>query len=162
VNTPYRDATLTRFPVTVMALVLVASVIMTGCGGDAKKNKPPQGSKTQTTNQESTTKQAAQKSTTKQAANRESVSGTVINALPDKDAVYIRPPNAKVVIIQYKPDEVNVTLAGKQAKPDAISEGQQATVKYVKRTRDSREINRALSIWLQPGSGATQGSETTG
>jgi hypothetical protein len=85
-----------------------------------------------------------------------------MNSLPDKDAVYIRPSNGKVVIIQYKPDNVNVTLAGKQAKPDAISEGQQATVKYVKKTKNSREINKALSIWLQPGSGANQDSETTG
>jgi hypothetical protein len=32
----------------------------------------------------------------------------------------------------------------------------------VKTTKDSREVNVARSIWLQPGSGATQGNETTG
>jgi hypothetical protein len=153
----------TRFSVAVMALVLVASVIMTGCGGGAQQNNPSQGSKAQKSNQESTTKQAAQESATKQeAANRESLSGTVVKILSDKDKIYVKPPKAKAVKIKYKPDNVNVTLAGKQVEPDAISVGQQATVKYVKKSNNSREVNLARSIWLQPGSGATQGNETTG
>ena len=161
-NTPYQGAQATRFSVAVLALVLVASVIMHGCGGgEQQKNRSQgskdhsQGSKAQTTNQESTTKQAA--------ANRESLSGTVVKLLPDKDKFYVKPPKEdKAVKIKYKPDSVNVTLAGKQAEPDAISEGQQATVKYVKKTNNNREVNLARSIWLQPGSGSTQGNETTG
>jgi hypothetical protein len=66
------------------------------------------------------------------------------------------------VTFEYKPDNVAVTLQGEQANPDAINVGQQATVSYVKTTKDSREVNVARSIWLQPGSGATQGNETTG
>jgi hypothetical protein len=66
------------------------------------------------------------------------------------------------VTFKYKPDDVEVTLQGEQANPDAINVGQQATVSYVKTTKDSREVNVARSIWLQPGSGATQGNETTG
>jgi hypothetical protein len=154
----------TRFSVAVMALVLIASVIMTGCGGGAQQDNPSQGSKAQKSNKESTTKQAAQESTTEQeAANRETLSGTVVKLLPDKDKIYVKPPKAeKAVKIKYKPDNVNVTLAGKQVEPDAISVGQQATVKYVKKTNNSREVNLARSIWLQPGSGATQGNETAG
>jgi outer membrane lipoprotein-sorting protein len=164
VITPYRDAPVTRFSVAAMALVLVASVLMTGCGGGTQQNNPSQDSKAQKKNQESSTKQAAQESTTKQeAANRESLSGTVVKLLPDKDKFYVKPPKEdKAVKIKYKPDSVNVTLAGKQAEPDAISEGQQATVKYVKKTNNNREVNLARSIWLQPGSGSTQGNETTG
>jgi hypothetical protein len=86
----------------------------------------------------------------------------VVNTLPDKDKIIIRPQNAKIVKFKYKPDNVNVTLQGEQANPDAISAGQQATVKYVKKTKNSREVNAARSIWLQPGSGTTQGNETTG
>ncbi|MFL5990606.1 MAG: hypothetical protein ACJ73W_01250, partial [Rubrobacteraceae bacterium] len=82
--------------------------------------------------------------------------------LQDKHKVIVRPHKAKVVIFKYKPDNINVTLAGKQVEPDAISAGQQATVSYVKTTKDGREVNVARSIWLQPGSGATQGNETTG
>jgi hypothetical protein len=144
----------TRFSVAVMALVLVASVIMTGCGGGAQQNNPSQGSKAQKSDQESTTKQ--------EAANRESLSGTVVKILSDKDKIYVKPPKVKAVKIKYKPDNVDVTLAGKQVEPDAISVGQQATVKYVKKTNNSREVNLARSIWLQPGSGATEGNETTG
>ena len=162
-NTPYRGAPATRFSVAVMALVLVAGVIMTGCGGGTQQNNPSQGSKAQKKNQESTTKQAAQESSTEQeAANKESLSGTVVKLLPDKDKIYVKPQKAKAVKIKYKPDNVNVTLAGKQAKPDAISKGQQATVKYVKKTNNNREVNLARSIWLQPGSGTTQGNEATG
>jgi hypothetical protein len=156
VNTPYRGAPATRFSVAVMALVLVASVLMTGCGGGTQQNNPSQeGSKAQKKNQESTTKQ--------EAANRESLSGTVVKLLPDKDKIYVKPTKEpKAVKIKYKPDNVNVTLAGKQAEPDAISKGQQATVKYVKKTNNNREVNLARSIWLQPGSGSTQGNETNG
>jgi hypothetical protein len=148
-----------------MALVLVASVIMTGCGGGTQQNNPSQeGSKAQKNNQESTTKQAAQESSTEQeAANRESLSGTVVKLLPDKDKIYVKPTKEpKAVKIKYIPDNVNVTLAGKQVEPDAISKGQQATVKYVKKTNNNREVNLARSIWLQPGSGSTQGNETNG
>jgi uncharacterized protein YceK len=149
-----------------MTLILVVCVIMAGCGGGEQQKKPSQGSKdtsqgskAQTENQESTTNQAA--------ANRESLSGTVVDTLPDRDKVIISPnwkgqKNAKVVKFKYRPDNVEVTLQGEQANPDAINVGQQATVSYVKTTKDSREVNVARSIWLQPGSGATQGNETTG
>jgi hypothetical protein len=150
VNTPYQGAPATRFSVAVLALVLVASVIMPGCGGgEQQKNRSQgskdhsQGSKAQTTNQESTTKQAA--------ANRESLSGTVVDTLPDRDKVIISPnwkgqKNAKVVKFKYRPDNVEVTLQGEQANPDAINVGQQATVSYVKTTKDGREVNIARSI----------------
>ena len=63
---------------------------------------------------------------------------------------------------KYKPNNVEVTLQGEQANPDDISVGQQATVSYVKTITNGREVNTARSIWLQPGSGGTQGNETTG
>jgi hypothetical protein len=94
--------------------------------------------------------------------NKESLSGTVADTLPDNDEVIIRTTSDEVVTFEYKPDDVEVTLQGEQANPDAINVGQQATVSYVKTTKDSREVNVARSIWLQPGSGATQGNETTG
>jgi predicted thioesterase len=122
---------------------------MTGCSGGEQQNNRSQGSKdhsqgskAQTTNQESTSKQAA---------NRESLSGTVVDTLPDMDKVVIRPnwkglKNAKVVKFKYRPDNVEVTVAGEEANPDAISVGQQATVKYVRTTQNGREVNIARSI----------------
>ena len=159
-NTPYRGSPATRFSVAVMALVLVASVIMTGCGGGAQQNKPSQDSKDSSQGSKAQTKN--QKSATEQAENRESVSGIVMHLLQDKHKVIVRPHQAKVVIFKYKPDNINVTLAGKQVEPDAISAGQQATVSYVKKTKNGLEVNIARSIWLQPGSSTNQGSETTG
>jgi hypothetical protein len=93
---------------------------------------------------------------------KESLSGTVVDTLPDTDEVTIRTTGDEDVQIKYNPDDVNVTLAGEQADPDAISVGQQATVSYVKTITNGREVNTARSIWLQPGSGGTQGNETTG
>ena len=160
-NTPYQGAPATRFSVAVLALVLVASMIMPGCGGGEQQKKPSQGSKdtsqgskAQTENQESTTNQAA--------ANRESLSGTVVDNRPDNDEVTVKTTDDEVVNFQYKPDDIEVTLQGEQASPDAISVGQQATVSYVKTVKNGSEVNTARSIWLQPGSGATQGNETTG
>jgi hypothetical protein len=150
-----------------MALVLVASVIMTGCGGGAQQNNSSQDSKdskqgSKDSKQGSKAKTTNQKSTTEQEENRQSLSGMVVVTLPDKDKIIIRPHKAKVVKIKYKPESVDVTLQGKQVEPDAISVGQQATVSFVKRTNNNSEVNLARSIWLQPGSGANQGSETTG
>ena len=133
-----------------MTLILVACVIMAGCGGGEQQKKPSQGSKdasqgskAQTKNQESTTNQAA--------ANRESVSGTVVDNLTDKGKIIIKPDwkglkKAKVVKFKYKPNNVEVTVQGEQANPDDISVGQQATVKYVQTTKNGREVNIARSI----------------
>ena len=158
-NTPYRGSPATRFSVAVMALVLVASVIMTGCGGGAQQNKPSQDSKdssqgSKDSSQGSKAQTKNQKSATEQAENRESVSGIVMHLLQDKHKLIVRPHQEKVVVIKYKPNNVNVTLAGKQVEPDAISAGQQATVSYVKKTKNGNEVNIARSIWLQPGSSA--------
>jgi hypothetical protein len=144
-----------RFLVSLMAIGLVASLIMTGCGGGTQQNNPSQGSKAQQTKQERTSKQGA--------AKRESLNGTVARTLPDKDKVIIRPENGEVVPFKYKPDKVKVTLEGKTAKPDAISKGQKATVKYVKKTtKKNREVNIARSIELKSATGAKHGGETTG
>jgi hypothetical protein len=158
VNTPYQGAPATRFSVAVLALVLVASMIMTGCGGGEQQKKRSQGSKDHS--QGSKAQTTKQESTTKKAANRESLSGTVVDNLQDQDRVIIRPnwkgiENAKVVKFKYKPNNVEVTLQGEQASPDDISAGQQATVSYVKTMKNSLEVNVARSIWLQPGSGTT-------
>ena len=165
-NTSYQGAPATKFWVAVLTLILVVCVIMAGCGGGEQQKKPSQGSKdtsqgskAQTENQESTTNQAA--------ANRESLSGTVVDNLTDKDKIVIKPgwkglKSAKVVKFKYKPNNVEVTLQGEQANPDAISVGQQATVSYVKTIKNGSEVNTARSIWLQPGSGGTQGNESTG
>jgi hypothetical protein len=149
VNTPYQGAPATRFSVAVLALVLVASMIMTGCGGGEQQKKRSQGSKDHS--QGSKAQTTKQESTTKKAANRESLSGTVVDNLQDQDRVIIRPnwkgiENAKVVKFKYKPNNVEVTLQGEQANPDDISVGLQATVKYVKTTKNGREVNIARSI----------------
>ena len=91
------------------------------------------------------------------------MSGTVAKTLQDKDKVIIRPENGKVVRLKYRPEKVEVTLEGKAAKPDAISEGQKATVEYVKKTnKKDREVNIAKSIELKSATGAKHGGETTG
>jgi hypothetical protein len=136
-----------RFLVSLLAIGLAASLIMTGCGGGTQQNEPSQGSKSQQSEQERNSKQ--------QAAKTESLSGRVAKTLPDKDKVIIRPENGKVVRFKYKPDKVKVTLEGEEAKPDAISKGQKATVKYVKKaTKKDREVNLAQTIWLKSGAGA--------
>ena len=122
---------------------------MAGCGGGEQQKKPSQGSKD--TSQGSKAQTKNQESTTKKAANRELLSGTVEDNLPDKDKIIIRPDwkgleNAKIVKFKYKPNNVEVTLQGEQANPDDISVGQQATVKYVKTTKNGREVNIARSI----------------
>ncbi len=94
--------------------------------------------------------------------NKESLSGTVVDNRPDNDEVTIKTTDDEVVNFQYKPDDIEVTLQGEQASPDAISVGQQATVSYVKTIKNGSEVNTARSIWLQPGSGGTQGNESTG
>jgi hypothetical protein len=165
VNTSYQGAPATKSWVAVLTLILVASVIMAGCGGGEQQKKPSQGSKD--TSQGSKAQTKNQESTTKKAANRESLSGTVVDNLPDKYRLIIRPDwkglkKAKIVKFKYKPNNVEVTVQGEQANPDDISVGQQATVSYVKTITNGREVNTARSIWLQPGSGGTQGNETTG
>jgi hypothetical protein len=133
-----------RFLVSLMAIGLVASLVLTGCGGGTQQNNPSQDSKAQQTKQEPNGKQGA--------AKRESLSGTVAKTLPDKDKVLIRPENAKVVPFKYRPEKVEVTLEGKAVKPDAISKGQKATVSYVKKTnKKNREVNIAKSIELKSG-----------
>ena len=94
--------------------------------------------------------------------NKESLSGTVVDNLTDNDEFTIRTTGDEVVNFQYNPDDIEVTLQGEQASPDDISVGQQATVSYVKTITNGREVNTARSIWLQPGSGTTQGNGTTG
>ena len=144
-----------KYLVSLMVIGLVASLVLTGCGGGTQQNNPSQGSKAQRSKQEQTSKQGA--------AKRESLSGTVAKTLQDKDKVIIRPENGKVVPFKYRPEKVEITLEGKAAKPDAISKGQKATVEYVKKTnKKNREVNIARSIELKSGTGAQHGGQTTG
>jgi hypothetical protein len=139
----------------VMGLVMSLILTVTGCGGGTQQNNSSQGSKAQQSKQEQGGKQGA--------AKRESLSGTVAKTLPDKNKVVIRPENAKVVPFKYRPDKVEVTLEGKAAKPDAISKGQKATVRYVKKTtKKDREVNIAKSIELKAATGTKNSEKTTG
>jgi major membrane immunogen (membrane-anchored lipoprotein) len=153
--TPRRVAPAIRFLGSLLAIVFVASLIMTGCGGGTQQNNPSQDTTSQQTEQERTSKQGA--------AKLEFLSGRVVKTLPDKDKVRIKPKNGEVVPFKYSPDNFKVRLEGQEAKPDAISEGQKAKVKYVQIITDKgREVNRARTIWLKSGAGAKQGGETTG
>lgn len=154
-----------RFLVSFMAIgvllasLLVVVVVVSGCGGAGtqQNNNASQegggggGSKAQQSSNKHQEHTGAPK--------RQSLSGTVAKSLPDKDKVIIRPEKAKVVPLRYRPEKVEITLEGKAAKPEAIREGQKATVEYVKKTnKKNREVNIARSIALQ----SATGGQTTG
>jgi hypothetical protein len=90
------------------------------------------------------------------------VAGIVLKAASDKHALIVKPDNGERQLFTYKPDEVEVTLDGKEAGPDAIDEGQRVSIEYKKvTTKKDREVNAAKSIELESKSGSA-GDESTG
>jgi hypothetical protein len=82
----------------------------------------------------------------------------------DGTVLRVRPENEIIVVssgFKYRPDQVRVTLDGKEAEPDAIAKGQIAEVVYSRFTTErGREVNVVRSIKLQAESSAP-GGETT-
>jgi hypothetical protein len=154
-----------RFAVSLIAIALVGSVVFVvllelsvgGGGGDAQDQS--QGSKAEESKQERT---GGEKTKKEGATKMESVEGIVVRSVPDKRTVFVKPDNGERQPFTYKPDEVKVTLDGKEAGPDAIDEGQRVSIEYKKvTTKKDREVNVAQSIKLESKSGSP-GDESTG
>lgn len=132
-----------RFLVSLIATGLVVGLLLTGCGESGQQNDQSQDSEAQQPKQGRTGEQ-------------EPLSGTVVRVLPENEVIVVRS------VFKYRPDQVRVTLDGKEVEPDAIAEGQKAEVLYSKvTTEQGRDINVVRSIKLQSENDAP-GGDTTG
>jgi hypothetical protein len=152
-----------RFVVSLVAIALVGSVIFVVLlelfinGGAGNPQDQAQGAKTGQSKQERTGGEKAKK----EGENLESAAGIVVSSAPDKRTVFVKPDNGERQPFTYKPDEVEVTLDGKEAGPDAIDKGQRVSIGYKKvTTNKDREVNVARTIELQSKNG-TPGDEST-
>jgi hypothetical protein len=153
-----------KFVVSLVAIALVGSVLFVvllelfvgGGGGDPQDQS--QGAKAGQSKQERTGGEKAKK----EGEKLESVAGVVLKAATDKRTVFVKPDNGERQPFTYKPDEVEVTLDGEEAGPDAIDKGQRASIGYKKvTTNKDREVNVARSIELQSKNGSP-GDQSTG
>jgi hypothetical protein len=153
-----------KFFVSLIAIALVGIVVfivglefLMSSGGDNQQDRP-QGSKAEQSKEERTGGEKARK----QEEKLEWVAGIVLKAASDKHAVIVKPDNGKRQLYTYKPDEVKVTLDGKESGPDAIDQGQRINIGYKKvTTNKDREVNAAKAIILASRNG-TPGDQTTG
>jgi hypothetical protein len=134
----------------VLVLLIAVGLVVTGCGGGGnQQDNQSQGSKAEQPKKEGATK-------------LESMEGIVVRSVPDKRTVFVKPDNGERQSFTYKPDEVKVTLDGKEAGPDAIDKGQKAEIGYKEvTTKKDREVNVARSIELQSKNGSS-GDEPAG
>jgi hypothetical protein len=133
-----------------IAVGLAVGLVVTGCGGGGnQQDNQSQGSKAEQPKKEG-------------ASKTESVEGIVSRSVPDKRTVFVKPDNGERQPFTYKPDEVEVTLDGKEAGPDAIDKGQRVSIEYKKvTTKKDREVNVAKSMKLESKKGSP-GDESTG
>jgi hypothetical protein len=138
-----------RALVSLIAVGLAVGLVVTGCGGGGnQQDNQSQDSKAEQPKKERATK-------------LESVEGIVVKSIPDKRTVFVKPDNGERQPFTYKPDEVKVTLDGKEAGPDAIDKGQRVSIGYKKvTTNKDREVNVARTIELQSKNGSP-GAEST-
>jgi hypothetical protein len=139
-----------RALVSLIAVGLAVGLVVTGCGGGGnQQDNQSQDSKAEQPKKERATK-------------LESVEGIVVKSIPDKRTVFVKPDNGERQPFTYKPDEVEVTLDGKEAGPDAIDKGRRVSIGYKKvTTKKDREVNVARTIELQSKNGSP-GAESTG
>jgi hypothetical protein len=158
-----------KFFVSLVAIALVGSIIFAvglqllfGSGGDNQQDQP-QGSKAEQSKvEQSKEKKTGGEKAKKREEKLEWVAGIVLKAGTDKHAFFVNPDNGERQLFTYKPDEVEVTLDGKEAGPDAIDEGQRVSIGYKKvTTKKDREWNVAKSIKLESKNGSP-GDESTG
>jgi hypothetical protein len=139
-----------RALVSLIAVGLALGLVVTGCGGGGnQQDNQSQDSKAEQPKKERATK-------------LESVEGIVVKSIPDKRTVFVKPDNGERQPFTYKPDEVKVTLGGKEAGPDAIDKGQRVSIGYKKvTTNKDREVNVARTIELQSKNGSPGAESTT-
>jgi hypothetical protein len=139
-----------RALVSLIAVGLAVGLVVTGCGGGGnQQDNQSQDSKAEQPKKERATK-------------LESVEGIVVKSIPDKRTVFVKPENGERQPFTYKPDEVKVTLDGKEAGPDAIDKGQRVSIGYKKvTTKKDREVNVARTIELQSKNGSPGDESTT-
>jgi hypothetical protein len=147
-----------------VAIALVGSVIFVVLlelfiNGDAgNPQDQSQGAKAGQSKQERTGGEKVKK----EGENLESAAGIVVSSAPDKRTVFVKPDNGERQPFTYKPDEVEVTLDGKEAGPDAIDKGQRVSIGYKKvTTNKDREVNVARTIELQSKNGSPGDESTT-
>jgi hypothetical protein len=153
-----------KFVVSLVAIALVGSVMFVVLlelfvgGGAGNSQDLPRGSGAEQSKQERSGGEKAKK----EGEELESVAGIVLKAASDKHALIVKPDNGERQPFTYKPDEVKVTLDGKEAGPDAIDKGQRVSIGYKKvTTKKDREVNAAKSIELESKKGSP-GDESTG
>jgi hypothetical protein len=164
-----------RFAVFLVAIALVGSAIfvvllelsVAGGGGEPQEQarggggepqEQARGAKAERSDREGTDGKKAKK----EGEELEWVAGVVLKAASDKRALVVKPDNGERQLFTYKPEEVEVTLDGKEAGPDAVDEGRRVSIGYEKvTTKKDREVNVAQSIRLESGQGGP-GDGSTG
>jgi hypothetical protein len=143
-----------RALVSLLAVGLAVGLVVTGCGGaDNSQDNQSQGSQAEQSKEKKTGGEKAKKREEK----LEWVAGIVLKSGTDKHAFFVKPDNGERQLFTYKPDEVEVTLDGKEAGPDAIDEGQRVSIGYKKvTTKKDREWNVAKSIKLESKNGSPE------
>jgi hypothetical protein len=153
-----------KFVVSLIAIGLVGSVtfvvllelLLSGGGGNAQDLS--QGPKAGQSKQERTGGEKARE----EGEELEWVAGVVLKAASDKHAVVVKPDDGERQPFTYKPENVEITLDGKEVEPDAIDEGQRVSIGYeMVTTNKDREVNVAQFIKLEPKKGSP-GDESTG
>jgi hypothetical protein len=137
---------------TFLIFVVVLVGVAAGCGGGGQQDAQSQGSE-----------QKPGKVGKERETKTESLDGTVVRVLPEKNTVVVRPKDGGPVPFRYRTETLEVKLNGEEAKLEDIEKGQTASVKYVTRTtKKDREVNMARSIELQSRGGGKTGGEATG
>jgi hypothetical protein len=145
---------------TVLFLVTIVFILITGCGGGDQSGSGSQ----QDGGSQAEQGQNAPKKQDENASKKKVVFGTVTFVNPKTEGFSVRPTieeqGNKPVVFRLA-NETSITLDGNEAKMEDMKKGQQAQVEYVERN----ERNRARSVRLFETSGGSQddqGGEKTG
>ena len=153
-----------KFVVSLIAIALVGSAMfvvllelfLSGGGGNPQDQS--QGPGAERTKQEGTVGKKVKEG----GEELEWASGVVLKAAPDKRALVVKPDDGERQLFTYRPEDVEVTLDGEEARPDAAAKGQRARIGYEKvTTNKDRVVNVALSIELESNDGSPA-DESTG
>ena len=136
---------------TVLFLVTIAFILITGCGGGDQSGSGSQ----QDGGSQAEQGQNAPKKQDENAPKKKVVFGTVTFVNPKTEGFSVRPTieeqGNKPVVFRLA-NETSITLDGNEAKMEDMKKGQQAQVEYVERN----ERNRARSVKLFETGGGSQ------
>ena len=153
---------------TVVFLVTIVFILITGCGGgDQSGSGSQQDGGSQAEQGQNAPKKQDENASKKQGENapkKKVVFGTVTFVNPKTEGFSVRPTieeQGNKPLVFRLANETSITLDGNEAKMEDMKKGQQAQVEYVERN----ERNRARSVKLFKASGGSQddqGGEKTG